>query len=105
MTAEGYPDDHLACSVCEAKLGDRCFSLLAGTASGIDLGRSRFMDHPHPGRKRSGWKAATEPATRTATRSPGTATVARRAARKTATTVSGWAAIAEKQAAKREGRA
>lgn len=88
---------YLACGQCEAKMGDACYDLLS---AGPEALPSRFREVPHVARKRRGEKVAPAIATPRKTSQP----VARRAARKTAVATSGWAAIAEAQAAKRGAR-
>jgi len=87
--------EYLACGQCEAKMGDACYDLLG---AGPEALPSRFREVPHGARKRRGEKVATAAVATRKTSQP----VARRAARRTAVATSGWAAIAERQAAKKE---
>lgn len=82
---------YLACTVCEAKVGGRCFTLLAGGPEALP---ARYAEVPHSARKLRGTVTAK---TTAKSRGAGTATVARRAAKRTEATANSWAAIAAKQ--------
>ena len=83
---------YLACTVCEAKMGGACFTLLSG---GTEALPARYADVPHSSRKMRGQVAAAKPAIKVA--GTGTATVARRTAKRTASTAKSWAAVARAQ--------
>jgi hypothetical protein len=90
--------EYLACTVCEAKKGGACFTLLGRGPQALS---SRYADVPHSSRKRSGEQPATKPAKQPAT---GRSLPVRRAAKRTANTVSGWEAVIARQRERRETR-
>lgn len=83
---------YLACEVCTAKMGGACFTLLSGGPEALP---PRFAEVPHSSRKLRGQVATAKRAVKVA--GSGTATVARRTAKRTASTANSWAAIARAQ--------
>lgn len=80
----------LACDVCPALLGDRCYLLSSGGPQAL---APQFADRPHSTRKVSGSQVArlrSDPATRL--RAPQMSTVARRASRTRNAEVAAWTA-------------
>lgn len=82
---------YLACTVCEAKMGGACFTLMA---CGPEALPSRYADVPHSSRKLRGTVTAKSTAK---PRGSGTANVARRTAKRTEATAKSWAAVAKRQ--------
>lgn len=80
-----------ACGVCEAKMGEACYSLLAAGPQALPSVRAQT---PHSSRKSRGEsrKSLADPA-RPQASTPAT----RRAARKTTAQANGWAELARRQ--------
>lgn len=99
MTDSVYPDDYLACEVCEAVAGGACYALLA---AGPEALPSRYAERPHSSRKLRGEsrKTLARPAKTQVKATP----PVRRAARKTQAQATGWAAVALEQQRKREAK-
>jgi hypothetical protein len=87
----------LACTVCEAKMGEACLTLLGRGPQALP---SRHADIPHSSRKLRGQVRTPAPANRTAKSGP----VERRAAKDASRKVTGWEAIAARQQQRRETR-
>jgi hypothetical protein len=88
---------YLACEVCEAKMGEACYTLLGRGPQALP---SQYAEVPHSSRKRRGAVRIAAPASRSATSSP----VTRRADRAVARKVSGWESVAARQRERKETR-
>lgn len=83
---------YLACTVCEAKKGGACFTLLSGGPEALP---PQYADVPHSSRKMADEVATAKPTAKPS--GTGTANPARRTAKRQAATASSWAAVARRQ--------